>query len=481
MMKELCAASYVGSTKRSGSRNRYIRPLIYVTLVTGMLAFVFVFLNRAFSSYIRRTDCNFWLPNVTGKCTSENFQQTFALSSPKRRSGTKNPAEEIQREFQNIFSKESSDMVANGPSVLNIGKDGDDIYLNLSAFRRSYAEMEMKFKIYVYKDGLMPLVHQGPMTGIYASEGLFIDTMEQGNQFTTEDPERANMFFLPYSVRQMVTYLYKPFSRSMQPIKSNISNYVRNISVAHPYWNRTRGRDHFFVSCHDWAVYTLRDHAELSKNAIKVVCNADKSSSFNAKRDVSLPEIAIRRCKLMSKNRTNELGGPGPTERPFLAFFAGQMHGTLRPEIIRLWSNPDDPSMKIFGVLQSHPTSLADNITYIEYMKMSKYCLCPRGFDVNSPRLVEAIYYDCVPVVISDDYILPFADVLDWDKLAIRVAEKDISRLKQILQEVPQEVYESIQNRLKFARRHFLWHARPLQYDVFSMIVHSLWIRRLTA
>ncbi|KAH9300792.1 hypothetical protein KI387_012375, partial [Taxus chinensis] len=116
----------------------------------------------------------------------------------------------------------------------------------------SYAAMEKTFKIYVYKDGLKPMVHQGPVTGIYASEGLFIDTMEQGNQFITEDPAKARMFFLPYSVKQMVNYLYDPYSRSMKPIKRHISSYVRNIGVAHPYWNRTGGRDHFFVSCHDW-------------------------------------------------------------------------------------------------------------------------------------------------------------------------------------------------------------------------------------
>jgi hypothetical protein len=47
--------------------------------------------------------------------------------------------------------------------------------------------MEKTFKIYLYKDGLRPLVHQGQRTGIYASEVFFIDIMEQGNMFITND------------------------------------------------------------------------------------------------------------------------------------------------------------------------------------------------------------------------------------------------------------------------------------------------------
>jgi hypothetical protein len=183
-----------------------------------------------------------------------------------------------------------------------------------------------------------------------------------------------------------------------------------------------------------------------------------------------MPQIILKPCKMTPDTRRyQQLGGPASSGRPFLAFFAGQMHGTLRPQILVHWGNETDPAMKIFAVGQSPPRSLQNNISYIQYMKMSKYCLCPRGFDVNSSRLVEAIYYDCVPVVISDNYVFPFADVLEWNNLAIQVPEKD----------VPRDTYESIQQNLKSTRKHFLWHEKPAKYDVFNMIIHSLWIQYL--
>mgnify|MGYP002775961587 FL=1 len=77
-------------------------------------------------------------------------------------------------------------------------------------------------------------------------------------------------------------------------------------------------------------------------------------------------------------------------------------------------------------------------------MTKSKFCLCPAGFEVNSPRLVEAIYYDCIPVIIADGFVLPFSDVLNWDVFSLRVKEKDIPRLKEILENVPLALCEPL-------------------------------------
>lgn len=120
---------------------------------------------------------------------------------------------------------------------------------------RSYELMEKVFKVYIYKDGRKPLVHSGPQLGIYASEGQFIERMEAASEFLTDDPSRAHMFFLPYSVYRMVTHLYVPNSRSMLPLATFIKDYVEALARQYPYWNRTKGADHFFVSCHDWVFH----------------------------------------------------------------------------------------------------------------------------------------------------------------------------------------------------------------------------------
>lgn len=113
--------------------------------------------------------------------------------------------------------------------------------------------MERVFRIYMYKEGKKPFVHDGPLVGIYASEGQFIKHMQiRNNRFVVRNPWRAQMFFMPYSVKNMETHLYVPESQSMLPITDFINNYVEGIKSRHPFWNSSDGADHFFVSCHDW-------------------------------------------------------------------------------------------------------------------------------------------------------------------------------------------------------------------------------------
>ncbi|KAL2321552.1 hypothetical protein Fmac_025931 [Flemingia macrophylla] len=347
------------------------------------------------------------------------------------------------------------------------------IFRNISVFQRSYELMETILKVYIYSDGSRPIFHKPPLKGIYASEGWFMKLMEENKQFVTKDPEKAHLFYLPYSARQMELTLYVPGSHNLKPLSIYLRDYVNKIAAKYPFWNRTHGSDHFLVACHDWGPYTVTGHEELKRNAIKALCNADLSERiFVAGRDVSLPETTVR----APRRPLRYLGGNRASLRPILAFFAGSMHGRVRPTLLNYWGGEKDEDMKIYKRL---PLRVSRRMTYIQHMKSSKYCLCPMGFEVNSPRIVEAIYYECVPVIIADNFVLPFNEVLDWSAFSVVVAEKDIPRLKEILLSIPIRKYLTMQNNVKMVQKHFLWNSRPIRYDLFHMILHSIWFNKL--
>jgi len=51
-------------------------------------------------------------------------------------------------------------------------------------------EMEKRFKVHVYSEGELPIVHDGPCKDIYTIEGRFIHEMEHGGKmFKTWDPQ----------------------------------------------------------------------------------------------------------------------------------------------------------------------------------------------------------------------------------------------------------------------------------------------------
>lgn len=185
---------------------------------------------------------------------------------------------------------------------------------------------------------------------------------------------------------------------------------------------------------------------------------------------MSLPETIVR----SSKNLLRDIGGKIPRQRPILAFFAGQMHGYLRPMLLQQWQNKD-PDIKLFTKL---PKS-KKNRNYIQYMKSSKYCICPRGYEVNSPRVVEAIFFECVPVIISDNFVPPFFEILNWESFAVFIQEEDLPNLKNILLSISDRRYSVMQQRVKRVQQHFLWHPVPVKYDIFHMILHSVWYNRV--
>ncbi|OMO98071.1 Exostosin-like protein [Corchorus capsularis] len=357
--------------------------------------------------------------------------------------------------------------IENAPIVNNDPQLYAPLYRNVSMFKRSYELMESTLKVYVYKEGKRPIVHTPVLKGIYASEGWFMKQLEANKRFVTKNPKEAQLFYLPFSSRMLEETLYVPDSHSHKNLIAYLKNYVDTISTKYPFWNRTEGADHFLVACHDWAPSETR---RPMPNCIRALCNSDVREGYVFGKDVSLPETYVRN----PQKPLRDVGGKPPSKRSILAFFAGSMHGYLRPILVEQWGKKD-PDMKVFGRLPN----VRGKMNYVQYMKSSKYCLCPRGYEVNSPRVVEAIFYECVPVIISDNFVPPFFEVLNWESFAVFVLEKDIPNLKKILLSIPEKRYRQMQLRVKRIQQHFLWHPRAEKYDIFHMILHSVWYNRV--
>ncbi|XP_047334178.1 probable glycosyltransferase At5g03795 [Impatiens glandulifera] len=349
---------------------------------------------------------------------------------------------------------QDSDFISNGP-----------MYWNVNAFLRSYQEMEKQLKVFVYEEGEQPIFHNGPCGSIYAMEGNFINNMEV-SKFRTRNPNKAQIFFLPISITSIVHFVYESDSHDWAPLKRLVNDYVGFIADKHQHWNRSLGTDHFMLSCHDWGPELSKSYPGLFENSIRALCNANKSEGFNPTKDVSIPEINLPNGKI-----DRLLGGPSPSKRSILIFFAGGVHGPVRPILLEHWENKD-PDVQIHRYLPK-------GVSYQDMLRKSKYCICASGYEVASPRMVEALYTGCVPVIIKDHYVAPFSDVLNWKAFSIEIQTKDITNLKNILMDIPQKEYIRMQNRGVQVRRHFVVNVPPKRFDVFHMTLHSIWLRRL--
>ncbi|MCD7448284.1 hypothetical protein HAX54_040397 [Datura stramonium] len=154
--------------------------------------------------------------------------------------------------------------------------------------------------------------------------------------------------------------------------------------------------------------------------------------------------------------------------RKKLGFFAGSLNSPVREKLLEWWGNDSDIFVHFGRVKRSYAEELLD----------SKFCLHVKGYEVNTARIADALFYGCVPVIIANHYDLPFADILDWKYFSVIVATLDIPLLKKILQGITQQEYLVLQSNVLKVREHFQWHVSPVDFDAFYMVMYELWLRR---
>ncbi|GLT87426.1 hypothetical protein SLE2022_055110 [Rubroshorea leprosula] len=339
--------------------------------------------------------------------------------------------------------------------------DNKEAYHDGDLFFEDYKAMNRSFKIYVYphsKDQPFANVLLPPesnVKGNYASE-LYFKKALMKSHFVTKDPGEADLFYMPFSVSAM-----RADPRiDVEGIPDYVKGYIYNISHKYPYWNRTGGADHFYVACHSIGK-TAMDKSFVAKlNVIQLVCSSTYfSASYFPHKDASMPQVWPRE------------GGPPnllTSKRKKLAFFAGAVNSPVRIALLKVWAN-DTEIFAHFGRLHT---------PYSVQLLGSKFCIHVKGFEVNTARIADALYYGCVPVILANHYDLPFTDILNWKSLAVVVHHIDIPVLKKILQGIGLEEYSMLQSNALRVRRHFQWNVPSVDFDAFHMSLYELWRRR---
>ena len=67
----------------------------------------------------------------------------------------------------------------------------------------------------------------------------------------------------------------------------------------------------------------------------------------------------------------------------------------------------------------------------------STFCLVPRGRRLGSYRFLETLRAACIPVLLSNGWRLPFAEVIDWSEATLEADERLLLQVPEILNSVP--------------------------------------------
>lgn len=138
-------------------------------------------------------------------------------------------------------------------------------------------------------------------------------------------------------------------------------------------------------------------------------------------------------------------GPPGSDVPPFLYSFMGAFDSNpVRPRIGALRDDRafiEDTSCHAGrGDGQAEAVYQDFHERYARCLANSLFVLCPRGYGASSIRLFETMKAARVPVIVSDDWTPP--DGPDWGRFSLRVRERDIARIPDILRAAEPRVPE---------------------------------------
>jgi hypothetical protein len=125
-----------------------------------------------------------------------------------------------------------------------------------------------------------------------------------------------------------------------------------------------------------------------------------------------------------------------PKQRDILASFRGALSSPVRNEVLKLHNGREiicESADRAGFIGRIDASTGAADARYVELLERSVFAIVPRGDALFSYRLLEVMSFDCIPVVLSDGWILPFDRTIPWTSVAVFMPEAMAHIVPQVL------------------------------------------------
>ncbi|TRY72016.1 hypothetical protein TCAL_09607 [Tigriopus californicus] len=87
---------------------------------------------------------------------------------------------------------------------------------------------------------------------------------------------------------------------------------------------------------------------------------------------------------------------------------------------------------------------------YPGVMGQAEFCLVVKGVRLTQSTLMDAMHLGCIPVVVVDSLVLPFSEVLDWKRFSIRLFERNLPNVMEILNAISRQKVLELQAQVQW-------------------------------
>lgn len=242
----------------------------------------------------------------------------------------------------------------------------------------------------------------------------YISLLKNPNR--TKDPSKADFFIVSFT---LICLSFVKFD------KNNIEYLLNNL----PYWNN--GINHI--------VFDLTDSEKTfySNKNLSIFKSAFSIDYYNKHKDISLPQFPRYRFNedLINKYEKNVLiSFKGHPRKNFNSIRNKlfKMNNNQNIIIKEFSNNPNEFEFKIDKTMKIIPQN--NKFSYLNLLFTSRFSLLPRGNGhALSYRHIEAMNVRSIPIILSDNYVLPFSELIDWNSCSIKVEENELDNLLEII------------------------------------------------
>lgn len=255
----------------------------------------------------------------------------------------------------------------------------------------------------------------------------------------TTDPELASHFFLgtdvgcgflwPVYAGIQNNYVVGDRSICWKTREERLQSYVGRGLATH--WNVT-GKRHIVFDLLGWQLPKPITH---STDMVSLAAPSLPYSIYRKDVDIAWPTLPVT-------IEDQPIQGDICSSRPRLAVFKGTKTSLTRRRLEEL-HNGDDIVVELQDFKHETDSQWKSDhprkAHFAQLMRESEFALVPRGDNLFSVRLTESFSFGAIPVILADDWVLPFESLIDWSKISVVIPEKDYLLVPGLLREIGPE------------------------------------------